>query len=60
MKNPWMSAYLSAANSMMGAARGQTMAEIRKAQTQMMQDWQRLWIDACMKMWFPTAPKKKR
>lgn len=35
MKNPWMSVWLSAANSMTGAARGQAMAEISKAQTRM-------------------------
>lgn len=47
MKNPWMSAWLSAANSMTGAARGQAMAEMSKAQTQMMQEWQR----ANMQIW---------
>lgn len=60
MKNPWMSAYLSAANSMTGAARGQIMSEYSKAQTRMMQDWQRMWIDGWMQMWFPAASRKKR
>ncbi len=47
MKNPWMSMWLSAANQMTGAARGQMMSEMSKAQTQMMQEWQR----ANMEMW---------
>lgn len=60
MKNPWLSAYLSAANTVTNAARGQMMAEFSKAQTQMMQDWQRMWIDAAVQIWFPTLKPKKR
>lgn len=42
-KNPWMSAYLSAANKMANAARGQMMgaakAEQKKTQKNMMDAW---------------------
>lgn len=58
MKNPWMSAWLSAANSMTGAARGQMMASVNKAQRQAMQDWQDAWVSACMEMWFPKKGKR--
>lgn len=53
MKNPWMSAWLSAANSVLAPARGQIMAEMQKTHHQMMLDWQKLWIESCMAMWFP-------
>lgn len=56
MKNPWMSAWLSAANSMTAAARGQMMSEISKAQQQMMQDWQKAWLG----MWMPATATEKR
>lgn len=39
MKNPLMSAWLSAANRMTAAARGQITAEMRKAQQQAMREW---------------------
>lgn len=58
MKNPWMSAWLSAANSMNAAARGQMMSEISKAQSQMMQHWQKASIEAWMEMWFPKAGRR--
>lgn len=60
MKNPFMSAWLSAANGIMAPARGQIMAEMQKAQRQMMQDWQKAWIDAYMAMWFPDATRGKK
>lgn len=53
MTNPWMSAWLSAANSVVAPARGQMMAEMQKAQRQMMLDWQKLWVESCMAVWFP-------
>ena len=59
MKNPWMSAWLSAANRMNSAARGQVMAEISKAQTAAMQDLQRLWFEAWLAMWFPGAQRQQ-
>lgn len=49
MKNPYMSAWLSAANQIAAPARGQMMAEASKMQTQMMNEWQK----AVMQMWFP-------
>ncbi len=52
-KNPFMSAWLSAANQIAAPARSQMMSEMSKAQTQMMQDWQKAW----MKMWFPWVSK---
>ncbi|WP_299840179.1 hypothetical protein [uncultured Paracoccus sp.] len=52
-----MSAWLTAANSMTGAARGQMMSELSKAQTQMMEDWQKAWMEAWMGMWFPGSAK---
>lgn len=42
MKNPWMSAWLSAANRMTAAARGQMTAQMRKAQKQARADWGRI------------------
>lgn len=41
MKNPWMSAWLSAANKVAGTARGQMAAEVAKAQKKMVGDWQK-------------------
>lgn len=51
MKNPWMSAWLSAANSMTGAARRQIMSEMSKAHRQMMQDGQKAWTEAWLQAW---------
>ena len=60
MKNPWMSAWLSAANTIGGAARSQFMAEMSKAQTQIIRDWQRAWMQAWLEAWSPTKPAQKR
>ena len=60
MKNPWMSAWLSAANTMTGPAHGAIMAEMSKTQTRMIQDWQRAWLDTWMGMWFLGTKKKRR
>ena len=49
MKNPFMSAWLSAANQIAAPARNQMMAEASKMQTQMMREWQK----TVMQMWFP-------
>ena len=53
MKNPYMSAWLSAANQVAAPARGQMMAEVSKAQTQMMNQW----VDMWMSMWMPGMKK---
>jgi hypothetical protein len=63
MKNPWMSAWLSAANSMTGAARGQMAAELTKQQTYMMREWQRASMEmwkAMMMPWAQQGRKRKR
>lgn len=55
MKNPWMSGWLSMANKMTGPARGQMMAETRRQQVKMMQDWQKMWLQ----MWVPAGRAKR-
>ena len=59
MKNPWMSAYLSAANRMTSAARGQMMAEASKQQTTMMEMWTEQMTQMWMQMMFPWLPEQK-
>lgn len=59
MKNPWMSAWLSIANTAAGPVRGAMLAEMSKAQTRLIQDWQRAWIDAYMAFWFPGSKRKR-
>lgn len=49
MKNPWMSAYLSAANQMASANRGLMSAEAARMQSEMMRTGTELW----MRMMFP-------
>lgn len=51
MKNPWMSLWLSAANTMTSAARGQAAAEMRRTQDAMMRETTR----QAMALWFPAA-----
>lgn len=60
MKNPWMSAWLSAANGLMAPTRGQIMAEMQKSQRQMVLEWQRLWIEGWLALWFPGATKRRK
>ncbi|MDQ7775003.1 MAG: hypothetical protein Q4615_03375 [Paracoccus aminovorans] len=55
-----MSAWLSAANGIMAPARGQIMAEMQKSQQQMMLEWQKLWIESWMALWFPGAAKGRK
>ena len=49
MKNPWMSAYLSAANQIASANRGLMAAETSRLQAEMMRTGMELW----MRMAFP-------
>ena len=57
MKNPWMSVWLSAANSMAAPARGQALAEMHRQQNAMM----KAWTEACVRMWMPwVKPSQKR
>ena len=59
MKNPWMSAYLSAANQMTSAARGQMMAEASRQQTTMMKAWSEQASQMWLQMMFPWLPHQK-
>ncbi len=59
MKNPWMSAYLSAANQITSAARGQIMAEASRQQTAMMTAWGEQATRMWMQMMFPWLPPQK-
>ncbi len=57
MKNPWMSAWLSAANRNTGAARNQMAAEMSRQQSAMM----KAWSDQATAFWksamFPWLPR---
>lgn len=55
MKNPFMSAWLSAANKVTGAARGQMAAEVAKAQKKALAGWTRALTGKA-----PAKPRKKR
>ena len=57
MKNPWMSAWLSAANRAAAPARGQAMAEMTRRQNAMMQLWTEQATRAWMGVWFPWLPR---
>lgn len=59
MKNPWMSAYLSAANQIASATRGQMMAEAGRQQTAMMQAWTEQMSQMWMQMMFPWLRQRK-
>jgi len=51
MKNPWMSMWLSAANSSMSASRGLWAAEAQRAQSAMVAEMTR----QTMAFWLPNA-----
>ena len=57
MKNPWMSAWLSTANALTGAARGRAYSETRRAQEAWLAETNR----RMMSLWFPglAQPKPK-
>ena len=57
MKNPWMSAWLSAANHTTSTARGQMAAEMSRQQAAMMKAWSGQATQAWMKAWFPWLPQ---
>jgi len=46
-KNPWLSAWLRAANSWSGGARGLWAAEAQRTQTAMIQEW----MKQAMRFW---------
>lgn len=52
MKNPWMSAWLSAANKAAGPMRGLWMAEAQRQQ--------KAFIDQWMKAWTPPSIAEKK
>ena len=62
LKNPWMSAWLSAAGTMSAAARGQIAAETSRQQTAMTKAWAEaataFWM-AAMFPWLPRGGKRK-
>jgi hypothetical protein len=61
MRNPWMSAWLSAANAWSGAARGFWTAELRRQQTAMMNELTREMIRFWTGAWMlPPAPRRER
>lgn len=60
MKNPWMSAWLSAANSINGAVRNQMLAEFSKTQSRVIKDWQNAWVQTWIEIWFPNNKRKSR
>jgi hypothetical protein len=49
MKNPYMSAWLSAANTAAAPMRGAWAAEASRQQTAMVKAWTEMWV----KMWMP-------
>ncbi len=59
MKNPWLSAYLSAANQMTSAARGQILAEASRQQNEMMKQWSEQATEMWMQMMFPWLQQRK-
>ena len=58
MKNPWMSAYLSAANQATSAGRGQMAAEMSRQQTAMMKAWTEAATEFWTRAMFPWLPRK--
>lgn len=59
MKNPWMSAYLSAANQTTSAARGQMMAEATRQQNEFWKQWSEQATQMWMQMMFPWLQQRK-
>jgi hypothetical protein len=62
MSNPWMSLWLSAANSWAGAVRGFWAAELHRQGTAMANEMVRQTIDFWVKTWMApiASPKSKR
>ena len=57
MKNPWMSAWLSAVNGAIAPARGQMMAEMTRQQNAMMKLWTEQAMRTWTSVWFPWLPQ---
>lgn len=65
MKNPYMSIWLSAANSFASAGRGMWAAEYQRQQTAMMKEMTEQWVRWCTGAWMlpggdPEARAKRR
>jgi hypothetical protein len=60
LPNPWMSAWLSAANAWVGAARGFWTAEMHRQQTSMMNEMAEQAMRFWQGSWVPPAEKRKR
>jgi hypothetical protein len=64
MPNPWMSLWLSAANSWAGAMRGLWTAELRRQQTAMTNEMVRQTVDFWTRTWLTSLagskPKRRR
>jgi hypothetical protein len=59
MPNPWMSFWLSAANSWAGAARGFWTAEMHRQQTAMANEMVRQTIDLWTRIWMAPIARHK-
>ena len=60
LPNPWMSAWLSAANTWVGAARGFWTAEMHRQQASMMNEMARQVVRFWQGSLVPPAEKRKR
>ena len=64
MSNPWLSLWLSAANSWAGAARGFWTAELRRQQSAMVNEMirqsQRFWAEALALPAVDRKPRRRR
>ena len=64
MSNPWLSLWLSAANSWAGAARGFWMAEVHRQQTalanEILRQMMRFWTQGWMVPPADRTPKRRR
>jgi hypothetical protein len=66
-KNPFMSLWLSAANTYLNTANGLVSAEMQRQQQAMMQqaldmqqDMMKQWVDLSMRIWFPWMSPPRR
>lgn len=60
MKNPWMSAWLSAANQINNASRDQIMAEMTRQQNTMIKACSEASIALWISVWFPWMAQYSR
>lgn len=60
MNNPWMSAWMSAANSVANRHRAHVLCEMRRQQDEIAKIWTDAGIQFWMALWFPWLPHQKR